>query len=98
MLWQVKIHTLVLSDDLDKIPKADKAFILKTLNKKLAIDPQAFGKALTGDLKGLWRLRVRDYRVVYKIHKNKIVVLVIKIGIRKDDEVYLDLVKRLKKI
>lgn len=96
--WNVRIHRLVLSEDFDPIPQLDKENILRTLNKKLSIDPQAYGKALTGEFKGYWRLRAGDYRVIYRIIKSQIVVLVIKVGIRKDDQVYQELVKRLNKL
>ena len=40
-------------------------------------DPRRFGKLLIGDLKGLWRYRVDDYRLL----KNQtLTVLVVKIG------------------
>ena len=35
------------------------------------------GKALTGDLKGLWRYRVGDYRILAEIQDNKIVILIL---------------------
>jgi mRNA interferase RelE/StbE len=97
MIWKIKIHHLVLRDDFNKLNAVDKETILKTLQKKLTIDPESYGKPLTGSLKGLWRLRIGDYRAVYRINKSEIIVLVIKVGIRKDDSVYMELVKRLKK-
>jgi len=40
---------------------------------------------LTGTkLKGLWKLRSGDYRIIYQIRETAIVVLVLKIGDRKD--------------
>ena len=62
------------------------------------MDPEAYGKPLTGQFKGYWRLRIGDYRVVYRIVKDEILVFVIKVGIRRDDQVYLELIKRLNKI
>ena len=43
-----------------------------------------FGKALTHGLAGLWRYRVRDYRIVCRIEDNEIRVLVLGIGHRKE--------------
>ena len=31
-----------------------------------------------------WRIRVGDYRIVYEIHADRLLVLVIRIGHRKD--------------
>lgn len=47
-------------------------------------DPRSAGKALAGSLAGLWRYRVGDYRVIAKIEDNRLVVLVVGIGHRKD--------------
>ena len=97
-MWQVKFHHLVISEDFKNIPPVYQERILKIIDRKLSLDPQAYGKPLRGNLSGYWRLRVEDYRVVYRIVKDKIVVLVIKVGIRKDDKVYEELLLRLRKI
>jgi len=47
-------------------------------------DPRAFGKPLKGDLKGLWRYRVADYRLICSIQEQRLVVLVLKVGHRRD--------------
>jgi mRNA interferase RelE/StbE len=50
----------------------------------LADNPRPAGvKALQGQ-KGLFRLRVGDYRVIYHIHDEQLLVLVIKIGHRRE--------------
>lgn len=49
-------------------------------------DPRSRGKALTGSLSGLWRYRVRNYRIICDITKNKLLINVVKIG--KRDEIY----------
>jgi len=54
----------------------------------LAIDPRPPGvKKLSG--KKLYRVRVGSYRVIYQIHDDRLLVLVIKIGHRR--EVYRNL-------
>ncbi len=45
-------------------------------------DPRRFGKALTGDLKGLWRYCVDEYRIVCLLENQTLTVLVVKIGHR----------------
>ena len=42
------------------------------------------GKALRGELRGLYSYRVGSYRVIYQIHKNELLVIVIDIGHRRD--------------
>ena len=96
-MWQIKIHHLVLKEDCKNIPVAHQKQIFKTIVKKLSLDPQAYGKPLAGEFVGYWRLRVEDYRVVYRIEKQEIIVFVMRVGIRKDDRVYQELFSRLKK-
>ena len=98
IIWKVHIHKLVLSEDFAEIAQADQQVILKAVRKKLSIDPEGYSKPLTGEFKGLWRLHVGDYRVVYRIVKDEVLVFVIKVGIRRDDSVYQELSKRLKKL
>lgn len=97
-MWLVKLHHLVLEEDFKSISPEHKTKILKAIQKKLSLYPESYGKPLQGEFKGCWRLRVEDYRVVYRIIKDEIVVLVIKIGIRKDDKIYRELISRLKKL
>ena len=47
-------------------------------------DPTQRGKALTGNLAGLWRYRVGDYRIVCDIEEGELVVLVIDVAHRRD--------------
>ena len=42
------------------------------------------GSLLKGDLRGLRRLRVGDYRIVYEVATRELVVLVVRIGHRRD--------------
>jgi mRNA interferase RelE/StbE len=89
---------MVLVEDLSVLTVSRQAMILKAVNRKLSLDPEAYGKPLTGEFKGYWRLRVNDCRVIYRIVRDHVLVLVVKIGVRKDDKVYRDLTVRLKKI
>jgi mRNA interferase RelE/StbE len=98
MIWRVQLHKLVLSEDLSVFTALEKEAILKAINRKLSLDPEAYGKPLTGEFKGYWRLRVDDCRVIYRIVKDNILVIVVKIGVRKDDQVYHELTGRLKKL
>ena len=96
-MWQIKIHRLV-EEDFKNIPPDKQKDILAAIHKKLSLEPESYGKPLTKEFAGYWRLRVGDYRVVYRIIKNEIVVLVVKVGIRKDDQVYRELIARLRKL
>lgn len=43
-------------------------------------NPRQYGKALKGNLKGYWRYRVLDYRILCKIEDNECIVLVIHVA------------------
>ena len=77
---------LLFEGDFRKIDKPDQKKIIKTIRKKLTRDPEGFGAPLRRDLKGLWKLRVGQYKVVYQIKKKEILVYVVKIGFRKNEE------------
>ncbi len=98
MTWQVIVHPLVLKEDLAKLDGNVQKKILKAIRKKLTVDPENFGAPLRGEFAGYWKLRVEDYRVIYSIKKEKVLVKVIKIGARRDFEVYEELVKRIPRI
>ena len=64
--------------------------LIRTWIEKNLVDaenPRVKGKALTGDLKGLWRYRVGDYRILADIQDDKIVILILDIGHR--SKIYL---------
>ena len=48
--------------------------------------PRQYGEALTGDLRGLWRYRVGNYRLVAQIEDDKLIVLMVKID--KHEDIY----------
>ncbi|MFH1248922.1 MAG: type II toxin-antitoxin system RelE/ParE family toxin [archaeon] len=79
-------YRLLLSPDsndfLNKLDKPAKERIEKKL-RELKNNPE-LGKPLTGNLASLWSLRVGDYRAVYQILKEEIIILVLKIGHRKN--------------
>ncbi|MGE0634370.1 MAG: type II toxin-antitoxin system RelE/ParE family toxin [Pseudobdellovibrionaceae bacterium] len=73
-----------VKDDLKSISKSDKEQIKKAIEKKLATNPIEFGKPLQYSLKGLRRLRVGNYRIIFKIDEEEQTVLIVKIGHRKE--------------
>lgn len=47
-------------------------------------DPRVRGKALTGNLAGHWRYRVGDYRIICDIQDEKLVIVALDLGHRRD--------------
>ena len=97
-MWNVLIHPLVLSEDLKRLDPPLQRQIVRALRKRLSIDPKAYGKPLSGEFAGLRKLRVGEYRVIYRIVEQRVEVLVLKIGIRRDFEVYRELSHRMRRL
>jgi len=64
------------------LPKRDRRLIGRRL-LALADNPRPRGaKALAGPLVGHYRLRVGDYRIVYTIEDDRLLVIVVRVGPR----------------
>ncbi|KKQ32817.1 MAG: Toxin of the RelE-RelB toxin-antitoxin system [candidate division TM6 bacterium GW2011_GWF2_37_49] len=68
----------VVSDDISSLLKSVRIQIKQAIEERLTVDPIGFGKPLRYSLKGLRRLRVGDYRVVYQIKNKSVIILAIK--------------------
>ena len=82
MPWTLKIERKV-KKDFKKIPSKFHTKILKFLETILD-NPKNKGKSLTGNLSGYWRYRVGDYRIICELQDQVLIVLVVKIGHRKN--------------
>ena len=72
-----------VAKDLRRLPKKIRARALDVVETVLAEDPHQ-GRPLTGPYKGLFRFRVGDYRIVYTIERDELVILVLRIRHRRD--------------
>lgn len=84
--WTIEL-TAVARKNLDKIGHADAKRIRNYLIQRLgtASDPRQLGQALKGkEFGNLWRYRVGDFRLVCDIQDQRLVVLVIEIGHRRE--------------
>lgn len=68
-----------VSHDLKKINPRDTERILQKIRTALRDNPKA-GEALLGEFKGLFKIRIGDYRVIYTVVDGD--VLVLRIGHR----------------
>lgn len=68
---------MVVKNDISKLDKESRAKIKKTIEQKLVASPEIFGKPLRKSLKGYRKLRVGDYRIVFKIAKKTVCILII---------------------
>jgi len=49
----------------------------------LAKNPYKEGKPLKGNLKGKWRYRFSEYRIIYRIFQDRLIIEIIEVGHRK---------------
>ena len=84
LIWKVEFDDAA-AKELRKLDQQAQQQILIYLRERIATadDPRRFGRPLTGDLAGLWRYRVGDYRMICSIEDDRFVVLVLRIGHRK---------------
>lgn len=68
--------------DMDNIPKADRRKILRKI-QTLAANPRPHGsQKLVG--KERYRIRQGNYRILYSIEDDRLVVVVVKVGHRRE--------------
>ncbi len=84
MTWRVTYLPRVTEEDIPALPKKVKEQIKKAIEERIACEPFLYGKPLRFSLSGLRRIRVGDYRVIYKIINDEKEVIVTAIGHRKD--------------
>lgn len=68
-------------DQFKKIPKNIRKVITKAIRERLAVAPHRF-RPLAGGWRGYYRLRVGDYRVIYKIEEQRVTVVVVRVAPR----------------
>jgi mRNA interferase RelE/StbE len=83
LAWTIEYDPRV-QQDLRGLDKRVQKEILDYMETRIAPsgDPKSFGKALRHSRKGLWRYRVRDYRIICEIQRERVVVLVVAVGHR----------------
>lgn len=91
MTYRIIYHPDIAKEDLPRIPQNIKDTIRRAIETRLIPEPYLTGEPLRQSLKGHRKLRVGDYRVIYRVQGDEIIVL--KIGHRK--EVYSKVFSRL---
>lgn len=84
-----RIYTVVLSAAAKRaierdLPAAVAVAVVDFLYGPLAADPHRVGKPLRFDLEGYWAARRGQYRVIYSIHQEEVLVRVVRISHRAD--------------
>jgi len=74
MPFSVIYHPDVKAKDIPKLYGDIRDRIRKAIETRLMIAPHEYGEPLRKTLKGYWKMRVGDYRVVFRIAGEEIVV------------------------
>ena len=84
MAWRIEVDKGVQRS----MKKLDKQTAKRITDKLREIsqleDPRSMGKALVGNMAGLWRYRVGDYRIVCAIEDGILVILVVDVAHRRE--------------
>ena len=91
MPFTLHYHPAVRTEDLPHIDQRIKNRIRKAIEERLQTAPHDYGEPLRKSLKGYWKLRVGDYRVVCKVVDLEVWIL----GIKHRKLVYTDMGTRV---
>lgn len=84
MAWTIEVSEKAFR----ALRKMDKQTARRIRNELSEIakleDPRSRGKALTGNLAGVWRYRVGDYRILCDINDGRLVILVVDVAHRRE--------------
>ncbi|MEN8687524.1 MAG: type II toxin-antitoxin system RelE/ParE family toxin [Desulfuromonadales bacterium] len=88
MAWTVEVSDYA-EKQLRKLDKLIQKRLLNWLEDRIegCKNPRHFGEPLRGEMAGLWRYRIGDYRVICEIQDKQLVVLALAVGHRR--EIYL---------
>ena len=79
-------YTLQAAKQLKKLDVYTRKLILSWIEKNLVDceDPRIHGKSLTANRSGQWRYRIGDYRIIAQIQDDKVLILILEIGHRRE--------------
>lgn len=85
IMYKVEYAPLAIKQ-LEKLDKHISALIIGWIEKNLVDceDPRRYGKGLVANRSGEWRYRIGDYRILADIQDDKLVILIITVGHRRE--------------
>jgi mRNA interferase RelE/StbE len=72
MAYTLVYHPEIKTEDVPTLNRDVAKRIQRAIENRLSVEPQRYGEPLRRTLKGYWKLRVSDYRVVFKIVKKEV--------------------------
>ncbi len=83
MVWRID-YTETARKQLKKLDRQVARRIVNYMDSRVTASPRELGKPLRGEMGELWRYRIGDTRVLCDIQDGVLVVLVVKLGHRKE--------------
>lgn len=85
MTWRIEFESAA-EKELAKLGREPARRIIAFLRSRVAslADPRSIGEALKGPFAGYWKYRVGDDRVVCRIEDDRITIVIVRIGHRKE--------------
>lgn len=85
MAWKIEFDPAAMKE-LEKLDNPVKQRILEFLHERVGKldDPRKIGARLQGPLSEFWKYRVGDYRLICSLENDRLVVLVLRIGHRRE--------------
>ena len=77
MSYELLYHELVVKEDIPKLSSTARITIKRSIEHKLREHPEVFGKPLRRSLKNYRKLRIGDYRVIFRIENMIIKIIII---------------------
>ncbi|OGI60152.1 hypothetical protein A2641_03665 [Candidatus Nomurabacteria bacterium RIFCSPHIGHO2_01_FULL_37_25] len=77
MSYKILYVDKVVKDDIPKISGLYKSRIKQAIETRLVTTPDLYGKPLRKSLKGYLKLRVGDYRIIFRIENLRVKIFAI---------------------
>jgi mRNA interferase RelE/StbE len=77
VLFEPRYHPLVKSADIPLLDGRLRARVKTAIETRLGTAPHQYGEPLRKTLRGYWKMRVGDFRIVYRIDGESVLVLAI---------------------
>jgi len=86
--FKITYHELVVREDIPALNGAWRTRVKKAIDEKLTVAPEVFGKPLRKSLAGYRKLRVADWRVIFRIEGKVVKIFVIAYRSRVYEQIY----------
>jgi mRNA interferase RelE/StbE len=73
--YSVRYHPAVRDEDLPRLDASMRERLRRAIEERLMTEPHRYGLPLRKTLKGYWKLRVGDYRVIYRFGEGQEVIV-----------------------